>query len=213
MRLVVIESPYRGAGRASASGGIEYDKGDVARNELYLRFCIRDAALRGDSPYASHRMLPGALDDDLPNERQLGIALGLMWRRASWVDTDGVRHVVVPIFYEDLGYSDGMRYAKDTYDRDGIAYEVRKLPADSEFWTLVKLLPNKKGLRSVLLGPKTREFFAKEIAERLDECVIQESRLAVVTKGFPLIGGFDQLAIVRAQIADYKEALRELEWL
>lgn len=101
-RLVVIESPYAG---------------DVARNRVYLHACIRECALRGDTPYASHLMLTTALDDGDPEERALGIRLGLAWRRAAQMR----------IFYIDRGWSDGMRAAVDLYAVEGLEYEVRKL--------------------------------------------------------------------------------------
>lgn len=50
MHLIVIESPFRGATPA-----------DQARNERYLEACIADCLRRGESPYASHKMLTQAL--------------------------------------------------------------------------------------------------------------------------------------------------------
>ena len=118
MKLVIIESPY---------------KGNVPRNKLYLRACIRDCIMRGESPYASHRMLTDALDDDDPRERELGIHAGLAWRHARVPirDSDGavIGHAPVQhVFYIDLGWSRGMLLAKSTYDNDKITYEERKLP-------------------------------------------------------------------------------------
>lgn len=103
-RLVVIESPYAG---------------DVARNVEYLRECIRECALRGDSPYASHLMLTSALDDSNPAERVLGIQLGLGWRRVA----------DQRIFYTDHGWSKGMRAALILYQVEGLGYELRTLGA------------------------------------------------------------------------------------
>lgn len=119
MRLVIVESPY---------------KGNVDLNLRYLRSCIRDCISRGESPYASHRMLPGALDDDNPEERQLGIDAGLAWRRAHWINEDGfVRHVI-PVFYLDLGWSGGMSAALTLYEKEGVHYERRNLPKDDPFF-------------------------------------------------------------------------------
>lgn len=93
MKLVIIESPY---------------KGDVERNKLYLRACIRDCINRGESPYASHRMLTDALDDTDPVERAIGIKAGLSWRNAHMPIRDGDGTVigytkVCHIFYVQVG--------------------------------------------------------------------------------------------------------------
>ncbi len=121
MKLVIIESPY---------------KGNVDLNKRYLRACIRDCINRAESPYASHRMLTDALDDNDPVERSLGIEAGLAWRNACVLD--GSRLVVasrvLPIFYLDLGWSSGMYLAKKCYDEEGIIYEERKLPVDDPFF-------------------------------------------------------------------------------
>jgi len=120
MRLVIIESPY---------------KGEVQRNLRYLRSCIRDCLSRNESPYASHRMLTDALDDDSPAERALGIEAGLAWRRA--VVTEGPRGAlcyVLPVFYVDLGWSNGMWDAQALYDEDARFYEIRLLPKEDPFF-------------------------------------------------------------------------------
>ena len=71
MRLVIIESPYKGKNWE-----------DLERNKRYLRACIRDCINRDESPYASHRLLTDALDDTNPIERAVGIKAGLAWRHA-----------------------------------------------------------------------------------------------------------------------------------
>jgi hypothetical protein len=119
MRLVIIESPY---------------KGDVPRNERYLRACIRDCLKRGESPYASHRMLTDALDDNVPEERKLGIEAGLAWRRAHWRNEEGLVRHVIPVFYIDLGFGDGMKLAFTLYEKEGIRFEQRRLPKDDPFF-------------------------------------------------------------------------------
>lgn len=118
MKLVIIESPY---------------KGDVERNLRYLRSCIRDCIRRGESPYASHRMLTDALDDNAEG-RELGIRAGLAWRRVMWIDEKGELQVVLPIFYVDLGWSDGMREAGELYEKENISCELRSLPSDDSFF-------------------------------------------------------------------------------
>ena len=85
MRLVILESPYAG---------------DIERNVAYARECIRDCLLRGESPIASHLLFtqPGILRDDVPAERELGIAAGLEW----------VRVADATVAYIDHGVSNGM---------------------------------------------------------------------------------------------------------
>lgn len=91
MKRVIIESPYRGANQA-----------ERLRNVSYLKRCIRDCVLRGESPYASHMMLRGALDEDVPDERMLGIVAGFEW----WEAAEFI------VFYTDYGWSAGMDTAK-----------------------------------------------------------------------------------------------------
>jgi hypothetical protein len=118
VKLVIIESPY---------------KGEIGRNLLYLRACIRDCIKRGESPYASHQMLTDALDDNDPAERALGIAAGLAWRKAFFHTENGVRHVL-PVFYLDLGWSGGMKNAQVLYEKEGVLYERRNLSPEDLFF-------------------------------------------------------------------------------
>ena len=104
-RRVVIESPYAG---------------DIDRNLRYLRAAMRDCALRGESPYASHALLtqPGVLRDDDPRERELGIALGFEWRAAA----------DLTVAYLDLGWSQGMLAGVEHALSIGCPVENRWLP-------------------------------------------------------------------------------------
>lgn len=104
MRTVVIESPYAG---------------DVATNLRYLRACMRDCLLRGESPYASHALYTqeGVLRDDVPEERKLGIEAGFVWRAAS----------SATVVYEDLGYSSGMVLGIKAAEAMGHPVEIRRL--------------------------------------------------------------------------------------
>lgn len=90
MKRVVIESPYAG---------------DVELNLRYLRACMRDCLLRGESPFASHGLYtqPGVLDDGDPDERAIGIRAGFAWRLFS----------TKTVVYTDLGITDGMRKGID----------------------------------------------------------------------------------------------------
>ena len=102
MYLVIIESPFAG---------------DLERNRIYLDRCIRDCLARGESPYASHRMLTAALDDALPHERALGIEAGFAWR--------GVADATVA--YIDYGISRGMQAGIDHATKIGHPIERRAI--------------------------------------------------------------------------------------
>lgn len=80
---VIVETPFAG---------------DRERNHLYMLAALRDCVERGESPYASHAILPLVLDDDTPEERNQGIELGFAWRVLA--------HATV--VYQDLGISGGM---------------------------------------------------------------------------------------------------------
>jgi hypothetical protein len=128
MKLVIIESPYRGDNYK-----------DLERNKRYLRACIRDCINRDESPYASHRMLTDALDDTNPVERAVGIKAGLAWRNACTPirNSDGTVigwDEVYVAFYIDLERSEGMLLAKKMLDDAGAYYEERKLPEDDPFF-------------------------------------------------------------------------------
>lgn len=102
MRRVIIESPYAG---------------DVPTNMRYLRECIRDCIKRGETPYASHGLLPGALDDDNPEEREAGIRAGFAWREAA----------DATVVYTDRGISRGMRAGIEHAESIGHPVEHRSL--------------------------------------------------------------------------------------
>lgn len=101
-KLVIIESPYSGA---------------IERNMAYLTMAIRHSILLGESPYASHLMLTGALDDKIPAEREKGIAAGFAW--GPMADKVAV--------YRDLGISDGMRTAIQHHKDNGRVIEYRNI--------------------------------------------------------------------------------------
>lgn len=102
MKLVIIESPYAG---------------DIAANEAYARNCMRRCLLSGETPIASHLLFtqPGVLDDQLPDERALGIAAGLEWRRVADYS----------IFFCGRGWSRGMLAALASAKAEGRPYFVR----------------------------------------------------------------------------------------
>lgn len=81
---VVIESPYAG---------------DVETNVIYARRAMHFALLAGAAPFASHLLYTQCLNDNDPDERELGIAAGLSFVAdcdETWVFTD-------------YGISEGMR--------------------------------------------------------------------------------------------------------
>lgn len=102
MKRVIIESPLAG---------------DVARNQRYLRACLRDSLLRGEAPFASHAIYVGPLDDDKREERDLGIAAGFAWRSAAELTA----------VYEDLGISRGMQLGIEAAEAMGHPIDRRKL--------------------------------------------------------------------------------------
>lgn len=103
--LVTIESPYAG---------------DVERNMRYLKDCVQDCLIRGESPYASHAFFTQFLDDNVPSERQLGIDAGLAWANVS----------EYAVFYTDYGMSDGMVNALSYYKSIGKDVLFRRLHGD-----------------------------------------------------------------------------------
>lgn len=103
-RLVIIESPYAG---------------DVEANVSYARAAMRDSLERGEYPIASHLLYtqPGILDDDVAEERALGMAAGLAWRAVA----------EKTVFYVDRGWSGGMLAARAIYEHEGFPFEERSL--------------------------------------------------------------------------------------
>jgi len=107
MRKVIIESPYAG---------------DVEKNTRYARDAMHDCLMRGEAPFASHLLYtqPGVLDDDIPDERDLGIRAGLEWGEDA--------HATV--VYTDHGISKGMQRGIARASRAGRRVEFRSLASD-----------------------------------------------------------------------------------
>ena len=102
MKLVIIESPY---------------KGNVEENIEYAKQCMLDSIKRGECPFASHLLYTQVLDDSNADERSSGIALGMeVTKRADLV-----------AIYTDNGVTQGMdlglRFAKE----NNIKFEYRTL--------------------------------------------------------------------------------------
>ena len=86
MIKVIIESPFAG---------------DVEKNIRYANKCMRDCLRRGEAPFASHLLYTQdeVLDDDIPEERKLGIEAGLIWGKEA----------EKTVVYQDLGITEGMK--------------------------------------------------------------------------------------------------------
>jgi len=108
MITVLVESPFA----APTAKGRE-------RNLGYMRAALRDCLIRGEAPFASHALYtqPGVLDDNVAEERMLGIEAGLRWGEFA-------RRTVV---YCDLGISNGMDYGIAAAKEVGRDIEYRKL--------------------------------------------------------------------------------------
>ena len=104
MKRVILESPYAG---------------DIQRNIKYARECLKDSLNRGEAPIASHLLYTqkDVLDDNIPEERQLGIEAGLAWKKVADLH----------VFYVDFGMSKGMKYAREYAKSQNIDVEYRKL--------------------------------------------------------------------------------------
>lgn len=108
LRRVVLESPF----------SAPTDLG-ILENIGYARKCIRDCLLHGDAPIASHLLYTqsGILDDQIPEERELGMAAGWAWTGAA----------VAVVVYVDRGISPGMWSGIERAERFGIPVEYREL--------------------------------------------------------------------------------------
>lgn len=101
--IVIIESPYAG---------------DIERNVKYACACMADSLARGEAPYASHLLYTkqGVLDDNDPDERELGITAGFSFKHIPGA---------VTVFYVDYGMSGGMKKALDYCKAHGLDVEIR----------------------------------------------------------------------------------------
>ena len=107
MRLVIVESPYRG--------------NLITRwlNLRYARACVRDCLMRGESPYASHLLYTqrGILRDHVPEERTLGMRAGFGWATKA----DAI------VVYVDRGITPGMQLGITTHRSRDTTIEHRSL--------------------------------------------------------------------------------------
>lgn len=108
MVRVLVESPF--------AGNEEFTE---AENIAYARKCCNDCLLKNEAPYASHLFYTqeGLLNDDVPEERELGINAGLLWGEVS--DKS--------VVYVDRGISQGMKYGIENAIKHKRLIEVRTI--------------------------------------------------------------------------------------
>ncbi|WP_456238953.1 DUF7768 domain-containing protein [Robertmurraya siralis] len=102
---MILESPFAG---------------NIEENIKYARMAVRDSLLRGEAPIASHLLYTqdGILDDNIPEERKLGIDAGLAWGKIA----------DKTVVYVDKGISGGMKYGIERAIKEGRKIEFRSLP-------------------------------------------------------------------------------------
>ena len=115
MKKVLVESPF--AGRGESDKEIRKNR---KKNVEYARHCLNDCFQKGEAPYASHLLYTqeGILDDDIPEERELGIEAGLLW------GSEAEKTVV----YLDRGFSKGMARGVRRAISEGRKVEYRVHP-------------------------------------------------------------------------------------
>jgi hypothetical protein len=106
MIRVILESPAHGDTLA-----------DRERNQRYARACMLDCLRRGEAPFVSHLLYAQVLDDEKPEERELGIDAGLEWGPAAYKC----------VVYVDLGVSPGMKAGIANAKRNCIPVKKRSL--------------------------------------------------------------------------------------
>jgi hypothetical protein len=106
MKKVVVESPL---------------SGDFERNVRYAKLCMLDCLVNHkEAPYASHLLYTQCLDDDVHEQRRLGMEAGFVWGLAA-------EKCVV---YTDLGESRGMKEGVAKATENGQVVEFRQLPSE-----------------------------------------------------------------------------------
>lgn len=114
MKLVIIESPF-----AARKPDGSWDAEGVEENLRYLRAAMHDCLKRGEAPYASHALYtqPGVLNDQIPEERTLGINAGFAWNERADVS----------VLYIDRGLSSGMKLGIENANKANRPIEIRSL--------------------------------------------------------------------------------------
>ena len=106
MKRVIIESPFRGENAYQQE-----------RNRRYALECMKDSMLRGEAPFLSHLLYTQVTNENVPEERRLGIELGLCWGELA----------EKTIVYTDNGISPGMKEGIDHSLKFNRPIEYRKL--------------------------------------------------------------------------------------
>ena len=114
LRKVIVESPFKSTFERTQE-----------QHQLYLRRCLEDCYRRGESPFASHLYAPEVLNDDIPEERTLGIESAWVWA----YDADAIA------VYCDLGVTPGMQHSINHYIEHDIPIERRTID-----WALVRAI-------------------------------------------------------------------------
>lgn len=102
-RRIYLASPYRG---------------DEEANKLYARRCQADSLGLGEAPFVPHLLYTQSLDDDIADERALGMAAAMAWLPVC----DAL------VLYTDRGVSGGMDAEAQQARRLGIPVEERTCP-------------------------------------------------------------------------------------
>lgn len=113
-RTVILESPFRPPKGLPESERLAL----IERNRNYARDCLLHSLRLGEAPFASHLLFTQVLNDELPLEREHGIAAGL---------AIGER-LHATVVYVNLGISEGMRRGIEAATAVGRPVEYRTLP-------------------------------------------------------------------------------------
>ncbi len=108
-RMVIVESPFKGENAT-----------EEAIHVAYARACMYDCLTRhNEFPFASHLLYtqPGILDDNIPEERELGIQAGFALRDLA----------DATVVYKDFGITRGMGYGIEHARNAGRLIEERNL--------------------------------------------------------------------------------------
>ena len=76
-----------------------------------------DCIKRGEAPFLSHLLYTQVLDDDVSEQREIGLKCGFAW---------GIQADLIAV-YIDMDISPGMQRGIDYYHNRGIPLEMRSL--------------------------------------------------------------------------------------
>ena len=110
MILVDLESPFAG---------------NIKEHLTYARRCMAHSISLNEAPLASHLLYtqPGILDDDIPEDRQIGIYAGKNW----------ALHAQATVVYTDYGISAGMEFGIDHALKNGRPVFFREIGKNPSF--------------------------------------------------------------------------------